>query len=84
MKIRNGHVTNSSSSSFVVSKKKCSTCFGYGLWPDGTFGMGTLDAHDGMITIPCPECGANANPHKPQEVSLEDFEKDINKKEWEK
>jgi len=43
--------------------KKCETCFGYGLWAWGIPSpMGTMDAKDGMTTIPCPECGADANP----------------------
>ena len=42
-------------------KKKCGTCWGNGLWPDGTAPMGPMDASDGMPTIACPECGANPN-----------------------
>jgi len=43
--------------------KKCSTCFGYGLWAMGDPSpMGSQDAADGYYTLPCPECGANANP----------------------
>ena len=47
-----------------VPKKtaKCATCYGHGLWPDGTAPMGPMDASDGMPTIACPECGANRNP----------------------
>jgi hypothetical protein len=42
---------------------KCKTCRGYGLWYYGDPSpMGPVDASDGMPTIPCPECGANANP----------------------
>lgn len=44
------------------SKKKCGTCWGNGLWPDGTAPMGPMDASDGMPTKACPECGANPNP----------------------
>ena len=42
--------------------KKCGTCWGHGLWPDGTAPMGPIDASDGMPTMACPECGANPNP----------------------
>jgi hypothetical protein len=43
--------------------KSCQTCFGYGLWAVGDpVPMGVMDAMDGLPTIPCPECGANANP----------------------
>lgn len=43
----------------------CKTCYGYGLWGVGdACPMGRIDASDGMPTIPCPECGANANPVK--------------------
>lgn len=50
------------------SSKICKTCFGFGMWPDGTAGMGPLDASDGMPTIECPECKANANPIKGDKV----------------
>lgn len=46
----------------VKSTKDCKTCYGCGLWPDGTAPMGPMDASDGMPTIACPECGANRNP----------------------
>ena len=42
----------------------CNTCWGYGLWPDGTAPMGSMDASDGMPTKACPECGKNPNPIK--------------------
>lgn len=43
----------------------CKICYGYGLWAMGDPSpMGRMDASDGMPTIPCPECGANANPLK--------------------
>ena len=42
--------------------KKCQTCFGYGIWFNLTAPMGRMDASDGMPTVACPECGANANP----------------------
>lgn len=42
---------------------KCKTCYGYGLHALGDPSpMGPMDASDKMPTIPCPECGANANP----------------------
>jgi len=42
--------------------KKCKTCFGYGMWRWGNISpMGTMDASDGMPTIPCPECGMSIN-----------------------
>ena len=45
--------------------KECKTCKGHGLWATGKpLPMGPIDAGDGMPTIPCPECGANANPRK--------------------
>jgi hypothetical protein len=47
-----------------VTKGKCDTCFGFGLWPDGTAPMGPMDAEDGMPTIACPKCLANRNPIK--------------------
>ena len=44
---------------------KCELCYGYGLWKIGDHSpMGPIDARDGMPTIPCPQCGANANPVK--------------------
>ena len=43
-------------------KSDCGTCWGNGLWPDGTAPMGPMDASDGMPTMACPECGANPNP----------------------
>ena len=43
-------------------KKKCKTCYGYGLWAFGDkVPMGPMDAGDGMPTIKCPECGASYN-----------------------
>lgn len=41
---------------------KCGTCWGHGLWADGTAPMGRMDASDGLPTMPCPECSANPNP----------------------
>lgn len=52
-----------SNSAKLAKIKKCSTCSGNGLWPDGTAPMGPMDAADGMPTIACPECGANRNPY---------------------
>lgn len=44
-------------------KEKCDKCYGYGLWGVGdACPMGPCDASDGLPTIPCPKCGANANP----------------------
>lgn len=61
---------------------KCSSCYGYGLWPDGTAPMGPIDASDGMPTIECQECKANANPIKKvwvcKEMSAKKFEKKMN------
>lgn len=46
-----------------ISKKKCTSCYGYGLWAMGDPSpMGPMDSSDGMPTIECPECKANANP----------------------
>ena len=63
--------------------KKCTKCEGYGLWFDGSNApMGPSDAEDGIPTIKCPECGANANPNgktKSRGVFLDDFIKDITK-----
>jgi len=56
---------------------KCSSCYGYGLWPDGTAPMGPIDASDGMGTIPCPSCKADANPTKKIWVSKEIGEKEL-------
>lgn len=43
--------------------KMCQTCYGYGLWAVGDpVPMGPIDAMDGLPTISCPECGANAKP----------------------
>jgi len=66
----------------VAKKKECSTCMGFGMWPDGTAPMGTLDAEDGMPTIACPECGADKNPlniPEPVITSEQEFIKDITK-----
>ena len=46
------------------SINKCNACFGYGLHALGdSCPMGPMDASDGMPTIKCPTCGANANPY---------------------
>ena len=46
-----------------MKTKTCTRCYGYGLWAVGDpVPMGPIDALDGLPTIPCPECGANANP----------------------
>ena len=55
----------------MKKKKKCircSKCYGYGMWTDGTAPMGPMDAGDGLSTIACPECGANANPESQREI----------------
>lgn len=50
---------------------KCKTCYGFGMWAIGDPSpMGPGDAGcinpdkpvPGYPTIPCPSCGANANP----------------------
>lgn len=44
-------------------ENKCKTCKGFGMWGIGLFtSMGPSDAASGMPTLPCPECGKNANP----------------------
>ena len=53
----------------TTATRKCRTCFGYGMWVLGDGNprlapMGSLDAGEGRPTLPCPECGANANPGK--------------------
>jgi hypothetical protein len=49
----------------MIKPKDCQTCLGYGLWGIGEPSpMGPIDASGGLPTIPCPECGANANPIK--------------------
>jgi hypothetical protein len=41
----------------------CTVCLGFGMWAIGDRSpMGPMDAEDGMPTIKCPICGANANP----------------------
>jgi len=46
-------------------KKKCKTCYGYELWAVGSaFPVGPIYAGDGVPTLPCHECKANANPVK--------------------
>ena len=42
----------------------CKTCWGYGLWADGTAPMGPMDSRDGYKTSACPECGMNPNPKR--------------------
>ena len=42
--------------------KKCKTCYGYGFWSWGDkVPMGSLDAHDGIPTLPCSECKHSYN-----------------------
>ena len=62
----------------------CEMCLGYGMWPDLTQAMGRLDAEDGMPTVACPMCGANANSPKAEDTrrrvsSVEEFADDIEK-----
>ncbi len=57
--------------------KACKTCYGYGFWPDGTAPMGPIDAKDGMPTIACPECKANANPRTNIWVDKEMSEREL-------
>ena len=41
----------------------CKSCLGFGFWAWGSPSpMGVMDAMDGIPTLPCPECGACANP----------------------
>ena len=52
-----------------MTKKKCKTGLGYGLWGIGDDSpMGELDAKEGMPTKKCPECGANANDYSKLDV----------------
>ncbi len=47
------------------SPKKCTTCFGYGMWHFGSHvPMGPMDAGEGFPTNPCPECGKSHNDYK--------------------
>ncbi len=49
-------------------KKKCKACLGYGFWSWHHIApMGSMDAHDGVPTTKCPECGANPNPGSSKE-----------------
>ena len=52
--------------------KSCDKCDGYGLWfNDPKSPMGPIDASDGIPTIPCPKCKANANPIKKRKEKYE-------------
>lgn len=46
----------------LPKKKACKTCYGWGMWADGTAPMGPCDGADGMPTSACPECKKNPNP----------------------
>lgn len=47
-----------------MKKNKCKTCQGYGMWAIGLYtSMGKSDSTT-YPTLPCPECGADANPIK--------------------
>ena len=59
-------------------EKKCSACWGYGFWSWGHIApMGPMDAHDGVPTTKCPECGADPNPinNKERYKEIEDIYK---------
>lgn len=43
-------------------KPACKTCYGWGMWSDGSAPMGPIDGSDGMPTSACPECKKNPNP----------------------
>lgn len=60
--------------------KVCSSCYGYGFWTDGTAPMGPIDASDGVRTIACIECGANANPQTKAWVCKEMSDKELQKR----
>jgi hypothetical protein len=46
-----------------MKQKKCKECYGFGFWSWGSYvPMGSLDAKDGIPTLPCKACGANPNP----------------------
>ncbi len=48
---------------FDVTPNECQHCYGYGLWAIGAPSpMGPMDASDGYPTIPCKNCGSDANP----------------------
>ena len=48
------------------AKKEIGCCYGFGLWAIGdATPMGPMDARDGMPTVKCPTCGADANPVRP-------------------
>lgn len=49
---------------YDVKVKPCKTCYGHGMWLDGTAPMGPIDASDGMPTSACPECKKNPNPSR--------------------
>jgi hypothetical protein len=47
----------------------CNSCYGYGFWSFGTIQpIGPIDASEGIPTIECPECHANANPSNTPEA----------------
>jgi len=47
----------------VKNKKKCTRCFGFGIWAIGDpCGVGEMDARDGVPIKKCPECGAKGIP----------------------
>jgi hypothetical protein len=53
----------------TVKEKSCKTCWGFGMHALGeACPMGPMDASDGMPTVACPECGADANPRQAKEM----------------
>ena len=62
------NMTKTNTETKPISEKKCKNCNGYGLWAiGGSTPVGSpmkkTDAIKGYVTNPCPNCGANANPH---------------------
>lgn len=67
----------------MSKQQKCKTCYGYGMWAWGNYvGMGPLDAKDGMPTVECHECHANANPivRRGKVMSRKDIAKNLKKR----
>lgn len=47
----------------VIRWARTRCCAGYGVWAQRPHApMLELDARAGLLTRPCPTCGANANP----------------------
>jgi len=50
---------NNMKTEIINTPKKCSKCYGYGLWAIGdSCPMGPLDYKDGCPNKKCPECGS--------------------------